>query len=406
MANKLSNQNLTSSFYSNIIMESYSFLTNSRKANLSLTLIIIIFGLVGNFLILFILAQKRFRKNPSHNYLFSLVINDSIFLAIHFLEDTVRTYKDLYLNDIVTHNRILNAINLTDKYNIACKLVNFFRNSSRFVSVYIILAFVIQRVMFIRNPLSLYFSSTKKNWKIIFNLVLMAILLNLWVPLLFQIKSNEDGNKFCDMKNKFKKEYFILNLIYLILIFPIPILIIVVCNSIILVKTAHDQRSRNKSLMIYKENVEFSFNKKQTQNSHLMNSLLHESGNSAKKEEIQLDENVLKRLQPHFATLNLMMNSNRLESAKSSVQINKMLILLSFSFVLLNLPYSCVWLIYFNQVSSSKQPQDVSRQNYLFGLLQIAEVFYILNYSFKLVVYWASGYELRKQLKYASNKVF
>jgi len=84
----------------NILFEtlnSYLFLEQSRKINLVLTSIVIIFGLVGNSLIIFIFGQKRFRKNSFNIYLLCLAINDSIFLIVQFFS----------LHNCVVHNSTL-----------------------------------------------------------------------------------------------------------------------------------------------------------------------------------------------------------------------------------------------------------------------------------------------------------
>lgn len=85
----------------NIKDSSYiSFLEQSRKLNIILTIVIILIGLIGNFLTLFVFSQKKFkcfRSNSSHIYLMSLAANDSLFLFVHFFEDTIRTLSKFFI---------------------------------------------------------------------------------------------------------------------------------------------------------------------------------------------------------------------------------------------------------------------------------------------------------------------
>jgi hypothetical protein len=77
-----------------------SFLDQSRKINIILTIVIILVGLIGNFLTIFVFSQKKFkcfRSNSSHIYLMSLAANDSLFLFVHFFEDTIRTLSKFFI---------------------------------------------------------------------------------------------------------------------------------------------------------------------------------------------------------------------------------------------------------------------------------------------------------------------
>lgn len=62
------------------------FLEQTRKINILTVLIIIIVGLVGNFLTIVVFSQKRFRINSSNVYLLCLAVVDALFLLLHFFE--------------------------------------------------------------------------------------------------------------------------------------------------------------------------------------------------------------------------------------------------------------------------------------------------------------------------------
>ena len=75
-------------------LESLLFLGESRKASIYIIMLIILIGLVGNGLIVLVFGQKKFRVNSSNVYLFCLAINDSLYLLVHFSEDTLKAFKE------------------------------------------------------------------------------------------------------------------------------------------------------------------------------------------------------------------------------------------------------------------------------------------------------------------------
>ena len=93
------------SSFNNIWLNSFKTdetLDTARKWNIFATLPIIIIGLIGHSLTILVFVQKRFRTNSSNIFLLCLAFNDSLYLINHFFEDTLRTYKDIY---------VLNAFN-------------------------------------------------------------------------------------------------------------------------------------------------------------------------------------------------------------------------------------------------------------------------------------------------------
>ena len=164
------NVSMLESCYNEI--KSSNFNNNTRKINIFATIVIIVVGLIGNSLAVFVFAQKRFRLHSSSIYLLFLAISDGLFLMTHFFEDTLRTYIDTYLTNSQVPNclnesmllytnqtsnsyeSIMRSLNITDHFNFACRLVNFFRYFLRFFSAYIIVVFTIQRAIAINSPFS------------------------------------------------------------------------------------------------------------------------------------------------------------------------------------------------------------------------------------------------------------
>ena len=98
-----------------------------------------------------------------------------------------------------------------------------------------------------------------------------------------------------------------------------------------------------------------------------------------------------------------------------------MLMFMSFSYALLNLPYFITWMIFFHQVAfisdslaSNNNTSIVeleiiksTRNNNFFTANYIAEIFYVLNYGIHFFIYCASGKRFRYQLKYSfQSKLF
>jgi hypothetical protein len=189
---------------------------------------IILIGLVGNGLGVFVFAQRRFRASHSSGiYLLFVCLADALFLLMHFFEDTLRTYIDVFLNHNtfqmdtgclhLQSNEALNATmssimksirmqqqqqqedaenwfhyairlsNITDRFDLACRTINFLRYYVRFLSAYFILAFTIQRTLALRFSLSRgTFESSRLVWRIVLVLFVVGFVLNSWVPFVFR----------------------------------------------------------------------------------------------------------------------------------------------------------------------------------------------------------------------------
>ena len=94
---------------------SASFLDLSRKINIFSTTIIVFVGIIGHFGTVLVYFKKRFRNNSNNVYILCLAINDALFLAVHFFEDSIRTIKDLF-SDELKIIKFLNSLNTIDCY--------------------------------------------------------------------------------------------------------------------------------------------------------------------------------------------------------------------------------------------------------------------------------------------------
>ena len=107
----------------------------TRKITAFISIGIIFIGLIGHWLTIIVLGQKRFRKNPSHVYLLCLALNDSFFLCMHFFEDTIKSLNESYSKQFDAMNPILVnfmvRLNILENFEIACRLINYLRNVLR-----------------------------------------------------------------------------------------------------------------------------------------------------------------------------------------------------------------------------------------------------------------------------------
>lgn len=226
----------------------------SRKINILCTFIIACFGILGHVLTICVYSRKKFNKNSSHVYLYCLAINDSIFLVIHFFEDTVRSLQNVFQQPISNLNfsgnkmdnfkQFFKFLNITDKCSLTCIVINYLRYYLRFSSAYIIIAFTVQRLIIIDSSLKNRFKSKKSAWFIVFFISIISILINSWGFLFGLQQSKNDDSIYCDINMTWNKEYFKIALAYIIIIILIPIIIIFICNSIIIYKTKKSDLKR------------------------------------------------------------------------------------------------------------------------------------------------------------------
>ena len=81
-------------------------------------------------------------------------------------------------------------------------------------------------------------------------------------------------------------------------------------------------------------------------------------------------------IKPYYLTENQKINKENKNAKFSTKKITILLLIVSFSYVILNLPYLITWMFFYKNVvyiDANKNEED-----YLFGYLQIAEVFLIL----------------------------
>lgn len=412
-----------------LILDSLQFLSSNklievvRKVNVIGSFLVILLGFVGHSLIIFVFSQKRFRTNSSNVFLLCLAINDAIFLILHLFQETVRSYKEVFINDKnnqLLFHRFISMLDITEKHDLGCLIVNYFRDVLRFVSSYSLVAFTLQRVCIVCSPLSRRYKSKKSAWLTVLAILIISLMINIWAPFFFEV-TNETQTVFCDVKQNWSKEYFEITAIYVFIVTFIPIVLIFSSNSLIIYKLflskvkSRETLNKNKisSLMSIKKHNN-SICAKSTSSAYRGSSFMSFSGRhlsasqnlnvpssefnslSRKNSDISLSY----KLKPFYSSLNQIANQTHVkDSIKSSTRI---LLFVSLVFIVLNLPYLISWLLFYNYMTINQI--SITTKDRMFAALQVSEILYVLNYSILFYVYCASGSKFRNQLKYSGKQ--
>jgi uncharacterized membrane protein YqjE len=114
------------------------FFEISLILNIFFTIVFIFIGLCGNFIILIVYSQSKNRVNASNIFIFCLAIFESIFLMLHFFEDTIRTIRNtkrLFQNNIDNYD-LIEKLNVIDNNYLMCSISNYLRYTIRFIQSY------------------------------------------------------------------------------------------------------------------------------------------------------------------------------------------------------------------------------------------------------------------------------
>jgi hypothetical protein len=294
-------------------VESIYFLDIANKINIFATIPIICIGLIGNTLSLIIYSQSKYRLNSSNVFILILSIVDSLFLIVHFFEDTINSLEQYKVISI-------HFLNIIDTNREICILTNYLRYTLRSISSYIILAFTIQRYSVVYSPLSSRFKSKKYAWCICLIIIVSLLVINSWSLFVFDlttINQTNDKNKQCDIIDEWINIYYYISINYFTFTKLIPMICIIVLNFLIVYKSKNDDLKR-----------------KQYVNVNL---------NCTLKRSINMRRNALKCTNQ----IQLKNKNNRLNnSLSSSTKMTKTLVSISFSYVILNFPYTIMWYVY------------------------------------------------------------
>jgi hypothetical protein len=114
------------------------FFEISLILNIFFTIALIFIGLCGNFIILIVYSQSKNRVNASNIFIFCLAIFESVFLMLHFFDDTIRTIKNtkrLFQNNIDNID-FIEKFNIIDNNYLMCSISNYLKYTIRFIQAY------------------------------------------------------------------------------------------------------------------------------------------------------------------------------------------------------------------------------------------------------------------------------
>lgn len=230
----------------------------------------------------------------------------------------------------------------------------------------------------------------------------------MWVPFFFETFEQNATTKvrYCDTK---ERAYFYLTIVFIFLIILIPILVIFACNSFIvfyLIK-ANRKRAHLSNMQIMSQRP----SKKLSEDECIKNLKVNKYSYSSSSDRSPAKQSLLSKggnstTEYQFSLRHVDKNGAHKPSTKrmtnESNKITRMLVLMSFSYAILNLPYFIAWCVFFyRNVNKSINKVDTY---YYHSYLQICEIFYILNYACHFYLYCAAGSSFRLLLKKALGR--
>jgi hypothetical protein len=267
--------------------------------------------------------------------------------------------------------------------------------------------------------------------------LVVGVILNGWVPFTFETIDHSNHVKYCDVAKDYSRVYFHVTISYIALTMLIPIVVIFVCNSFIMlfIVKASQQRAKMSHADITKKGqpnrVTIRLNNNNNPNNSMSNINNNNNNNNTNKnssqalveqENLMTTENTNRRVMSFVSTklitsssksssaslaaltsTQVVKNNRRAAPSNDSNKITRMLLLMSFSYAVLNLPYFISWCIFFYKLGI-RHERDVITKNYLFAAIQFSEVFYVLNYGVHFFIYCFSGQRFRTLLKSAFTK--
>ena len=195
--------------------------------------------------------------------------------------------------------------------------------------------------------------------------------------------------KNCNVKENFTDDYFRITLIYICLTMLVPILIILTANLIIIASISKRKSNKMSEYICKRKRKTTYFQRQLPSQQHL--------------EMMNFKQERSKSLVKRAYYVNLDQIINRVTTkANSQAMLTKMLVLISFCFVFLNLPYFISWCIfYYKDVLTDNNKYQINAENtdHLYSTLKIIEIFYLANYCINFYLYFASGSVFRNQIK-------
>ncbi|XP_039294923.1 uncharacterized protein LOC111059972 [Nilaparvata lugens] len=372
--------------------------------------IMICVGLVGNLLSCVVFLRTHLKVRSSSYYLAALATADFGFNVTLLL---------VWLSGFGL--RVFNA----DGW---CQGVVYFSSVCSFLSVWLIVAFTVERFIAVQYPLHRPHMCTVERAKAVVSLLAaLSLLLNGYSLFTAGVRLHE-GEHICDMNENYREAMRVINAIDTILTLIVPLVLIVIMNTMItrnLLKFGKrlQQQDGTGNGSVAAPPVASDFNLNQVNQSNGSNKIrcgsqqssFHSSQNrpSSSSSHVQLQQ-----MQPIAVTARLSTKSNdnlphitrcihirssktNLVSIKTQQSITKMLLLISTVFVLLNLPSYVIRLYIFVRFSLWREQTTgtgTGSGSSLWCLQQVFMLLYYTHFSINFLLYSMCGVTFRRFL--------
>jgi hypothetical protein len=380
-----SNNNIIGFDYLNEQNFNYYILVNkfyetSKWLNVLLVSLITIYGFYGNIVSILVFTHKSYKNVPLRACFILISVADILVLLLHYLDFTFRSWVNLFgIYD--------SKFNFVDKCLLCCKMIPYFRNVFRTISVYILLLMTIQRNVQLYFPLyrSKWFCSNKFIKKRLILIILISLLINLNNLYLNNlVQQKQSGEMYCSVDFEHLDLQFRIDILFVLVTILIPILLILALSFVLLAKIKSNAPNYYFQFCLCKRNSvslidlnEASMNAMTTFNQPVAlpsaacltfkidpedNSVLltksikpifsFRKNNTKRKSLIRKTDGNNIKLFTNSNSFKNNQNNNSYKNIGHSVRTTYMLVLLSKWFVILHLPYFICWILFHFQMSN------------------------------------------------------
>lgn len=214
----------------------FEFYNASKWMNVIFISMITVLGVYGNFMSLNVFLHKSYRNVKAlRYYLIILSISDMFVLVLHYVDFTFRSWVNLI-------GAYSSKFNFVDKCLLCCKLIPYFRNVFRTISVYILLMMTFQRFMVLFFPLNrAKWLSVKFNKKLIYGLIISSLIFNINNIFLNSLIVHElNGEIYCSIHKDYLTYQFVIDILFVVLTILVPTVLVLTLSFILLSKINHN----------------------------------------------------------------------------------------------------------------------------------------------------------------------
>lgn len=392
----------------------------SKWTNVILMTVIGLMGIYGNTMSILIFSSKTYNKNSIKSlriYLILLSTSDLCVIFFHYIDFTFRSWINLT-------GSYTSKFNFVDKILIFCKLIPYFRNVFRTISVYTLVLMTLQRLILLHfSSLRLKWSSIRFNKNIIIGLIVISLIINISTLVINDLIEHPFNQElFCSIKKDYYDLQFKIDILFGLLTILLPcVFILFLCIFLFLnVKKNMAKKSRiakthsldTSTALINKEAIREGAKYKNYFN--YLNTRYPQMPNLENIQTIQIkDLNKVERVLSldgreisKTTDTNGDDNVDQVKKALNrSIRTTYMLVIVSKWFILLHLPYFISWLLFYLNFNN-KMLQNLDDLNYrvlLRAFLNLFEILFLLNYTINFIIYFVNGPFFRKR---HSKKIF